>query len=253
MKHKIWSVLFVFSLAACGVELKDKNKVEAPPPGHKMEAEPTPVQEVNPLPTPTKPDFVIDGAVTLDKHESIQVHKLHLTKNALINTQDYNLLIVVDELISEGAVIQNFQENTAALWDKNGRSGGGIQIIAKKATGLLSVGLRGENGGHGKNGCITDPSVHPGCQGNNGGQGGSAGSLRAEIDDSSEFTLNWQNQAGQAGLAGKRGAVACTTPDVVAVHPPCYRENPDGVDGLPGNKGQVCLKMHAEDVVRCSE
>ena len=82
MKHKIWFLIGVFSLAACGVELKDKAK------------ETEPVQVVM---TSAQPDYVIDGPVVLNAHESIEVDRLVLTKNAVIITEDKNLVIQVKE------------------------------------------------------------------------------------------------------------------------------------------------------------
>ncbi len=225
---------FLFITPACSVELKDKNETEN-----------TPLQGFS-----AGDNLVWDGARTLDKLEIIKAHKLTIRKNAVITTGEYPLTIQVDELIAEGGTIQNFAPNTQAAWGLRGRSGGGIQINAKLARGNLNVILRGENGGHGKNGAITIPGRHPGCAGTNGGYGGNAGSLQVAIETNSNFTLNWDNFAGEKGERGYRGSVQNGTP-ADTVFPPCDRDAPDGVDGEAGNKGAVCLKMARNEEMDC--
>lgn len=232
MKHKIYCLLLLSLTSACGVELKDKDKDQ-----------PEVVQIL------AKPDYVIDGPVILRESEIIEVDRLVLTKNAVITMEDKNLTILAKEIVAEGAVIQNFTAEARAPWEKNGRSGGVVTIVAKKATGRLQIDLRGEGGGSGKHGVWTDPRVHPGCAGSSGGDGGNAGTLRIEIVDMGSFNINWQNQGGAMGPAGLRGYVSPDTPE--AIQPPCGRDNPNGSDGAPGRTGEICLKLGNQEVFRC--
>jgi hypothetical protein len=239
MKHKIWFLsgvaLITAILTGCSVEMKDKNA------GGEEK-----------VTTAANPDYVIDGPLTLDGHQKIEVDRLVLTHNAVITTLDHSLLIVAREIVSDGAVIQNFPIGTTADWEKNGRSGGTIQITAQTAKGHLQVNLVGESGGAGLDGCIVPTwTTPPGCNGSNGGSGGNSGTLRAEIADSSNFNLNWENVEGKIGLGGRTGAIACPNPQVRAVHPPCYPE-PLAKDGqTSGLKGQICMKSGTEDGFRC--
>jgi hypothetical protein len=225
---------FLFITPACSVELKDKNETETPPL-HGFAAD---------------DNLVWNEAHTLDKPEIIKAHKLTIRKNALITTGEFPLVIQVDELITEGGTIQNFPPNTKALWGTNGRTGGGVQIEAKYATGALNVILRGENGGHGKNGAITVPGKHPGCAGTNGGNGGNAGNLQVTIETNSNFTMNWDNFSGEMGERGYRGSVQNGTL-ADTVFPPCDRNAADGVNGKAGNKGTVCLKLAGNEERIC--
>lgn len=188
-------------------------------------------------------DLYWDGNIDLSEHQKIDAERVFLSSRALVTTFDKNLTIVTKEFISDGAVIQNFTDIAEGPWEKNGRSGGTITIMAKKARGTIQVQLRGEGGGHGKNGCITDPSHHPGCAGTTGGNGGSAGSLNVNFEDGRDLNISYDNKEGRKGIAGVRGSVPYGTPD--AIYPPCDRDAPNGVDGQSGGKGQVCLKMTA--------
>jgi hypothetical protein len=170
-----------------------------------------------------------------------------LTKNAVIITEDKNLLINAKELVSEGAVIRNFAEGQRAFWEVRGRNGGNISITTAHGQGSLQVILRGEDGGPGKHGLAID--YHPGCSGTSGADGGNSGSLNATILDNSNFNLSYQNDVSDSGPAGVKGKVFYGTPN--AVYPPCAGDTPNGIDGKPGSKGQVCLKLSNDESFRC--
>jgi len=236
MKHKISFLLLGVLLAGCSVELKDK------------QSEPVQVEAMS-----SEPDYVIDAPLLLTTHTKIEADRVVLTRNAVITTEDKNLVIITKELVVDGAVIQNFPEGAAAYWEKSGRAGGTVSVDALKARGTLEVRLNGERGGSGKNGCITAPGHHPGCAGTDGAMGGNAGSLRVEIANNDAFNLNWINQPGFFGPAGVRGSVPMGTPADAAVYPPCDRDTRDGVNGQSGTKGQVCVKLGSEERLRCQE
>jgi len=195
-------------------------------------------------------DIFWDGPVELTTHQKIEAARVFLSNKAVITTFDKNLTIVAHEIISDGGLIQNFAEGTQGFWDKNGRSGGTINIMSQKARGSLQVILRGENGGHGRNGAITFPGRHPGCAGANGGNGGNAGNLNVNIADGNSLNISFLNQEGKLGPAGVRGSVEIGPANEV-VNPPCDRDYPDGVNGQAGGKGQVCLKMSSEQEYVC--
>ena len=202
-----------------------------------------------PLSVKIPTDIFWDGPVNLTNHQKVEAERVFLSGNAVITTADKNLTIVAKELISEGGIIQSFPESAEASWERNGRAGGMITIMALKARGSLQVKLRGEGGGRGKNGCYTDPSRHPGCAGTTGGNGGTAGSLNVNIGEGRDLNVSYENKEGVKGIAGVRGLVPYGTPD--AIHPPCDRDTPNGGDGQPGGKGQVCLKMSSDQDYLC--
>lgn len=248
MKHKIWFLIWVLSQTGCGVELRDKAKTDRL---GRLEASLANGQKSS---DEKLSELIIDSPMELTGPLTIEKDRVVLTKNATITTGEYHLMIIAREIESDGALIQNFPEGAAAFWERNGRSGGMIGIESQKARGVLNVNLNGEGGGHGKNGCITDPRVHPGCAGTSGGNGGNAGSLRMKVADNDAFNLNWSNSAGALGPAGVRGSVqyALSTLES-AVFPPCDRDAVNGVAGKAGSPGQVCLKFGSENEFRCQE
>lgn len=251
MKHKNFYLLFfsavlVLGLIACDVKLKDKQDPLAPVTEEGPENKP----EDPPLEVEGDP-VVIDGPVVLKDHQNIEVSRLHLTKNAVITTEDKNLVIVVQELVSDGGVIRNFPEDQRAPWEKNGRNGGSVFISVKKAVGTLQVHLQGEGGGSGRHGPTSDFPNRPHCVGTNGGNGGNAGTLRAEIADNQNFNLSYQNREGALGPAGLRGGTHSN--DKEAAKGTCYIDRPEGLGGKPGERGQICLKLGTEEKFRCGQ
>lgn len=234
MKHKISVLLMLNLLAGCAVELKDKPKDE-------------PKVQVA-----TVPDYVIDGPLKLTQHLKIEADRVVLTENAVITTEDKTLMIVTKELISEGALIQNFAPGAKAYFSTDGRAGGAIVISAQRARGTLEAHLNGEGGGHGKNGYLQE-SGYGGCP-TNGSNGGNAGSINLEVADNDGFNISWTNTVGTAGEAGIKGAANDSTPRDQIAPAGCSRDRADSIPGNPGNsKGQVCLKLGSEEKFRCQE
>lgn len=191
-------------------------------------------------------DLLLEGEIELRENTKWEAERIFISRNLLVRTLDKNLLVVAKELISDGGSIVNFAEGAQAGLEQSGKSGGSIVIQAYRARGLLSLRLNAEAGGAGRNGVFTGRGAHPGCAGTSGGNGGQAGNLSVQVVENNGLQLSIVNDEGRPGGAGRRGAVANTTPVTEAVHPPCYAGAPDGVDGAPGKQGQVCMKMSAE-------
>lgn len=191
-------------------------------------------------------DLLLEGEIELKKDTKWEAERIFISRDLLVRTFEKNLLVVAKELNSDAGNIENFAEGTQAEWEKNGRSGGNITIQAYRARGLLRIHLNAEVGGAGRNGVFTGLGAHPGCAGTTGGNGGHAGNLSVQVVENNGLQLSITNDGGRPGRAGQRGAVPMATPVSEAVHPPCYAGAPDGRDGAPGKKGQVCMKMSAE-------
>lgn len=198
-------------------------------------------------------DVVVKGVFEMQKHQTIEAERVFIMKSAVITTFDKNLEIRAKELVSYGGVINNYQANAKAPFGESGRSGGTVSILADKASGQLSVVLRGEDGGAGKNGiklsAFIEPS--PACPGTSGGNGGNAGSLNVNFKDGHGLNLSIENIAGAPGKAGVRGGAFKSSPSQESVHPPCNFQGQDGKDGKSGTAGLVCLKMAKENPVYC--
>ena len=189
-----------------------------------------------------------------------------------------NLFIETDLLISEGVVIQNFLLGEKAPNRKKGRSGGFIEIRAKKATGELSIILNGEDGGDGirplpitevaENGLngfsgryfeefgmpqnlrcrgfkppTNGQDGKEGLKGENGFPGGNTGSFFIEVHDSKEFRLNYEIKPGLGGLGslGGEGGYGGKGGILIIEDEKCKRnwsKFPDGKRGPVGKSGK---------------
>lgn len=197
-------------------------------------------------------DLVLSGALKLEKATTLEAHRLFLKPDSVITTFNKDLHISIHEIISEGALIQNYPDDSEnVVRESHGRDGGRVHIQAVKSSGSLRVLLNGESGGDGRNGAITT-GRHPGCAGTSGGRGGSAGSLSVEVLQAFDMNITYENKGGKGGAAGRRGVAMSGSP-LEVVHPPCHRDIPNGIDGALGAKGRFCLKAPPTEKFICSE
>lgn len=198
-------------------------------------------------------DVVVKGSLELYENQVIEGDRVFIMKNSTITTFDKNLEIRAKELISYGGVINNYPMDAKASFGKNGRSGGTVNITADKASGQLSVVLRGEAGGTGKSGVKSNALIEssPACPGTSGGNGGNAGSLSVSFKDGRGLNVSVENIPGAPGKAGVRGDAFPSSPLNESVRPPCDFQGQNGIDGKSGTSGLVCLKMATENPVYC--
>lgn len=110
-------------------------------------------------------DLEVTGTVS---PQEIKGHnRLFIRKGARIVTQGTKFTIDVTEIISSDAIIETFAENQTAPLGVAGRHGGSIHIKAVRATGLITLYSRGENGAAGNTGA----TGLPGYKGNPGADG----------------------------------------------------------------------------------
>lgn len=189
---------------------------------------------------------------SLKQNEVIRVDRLILKETARIYTNQYDLRIETKELVSErGAEIKNFPLNNQANENANGLDGGTIDIKTLIAIGNLQVKINGQNGGNGSSGWTGKshttflPSMSP-CQPMGGASGGKTGSFFFQSGDASAFSLSTSLEKSMPGKSGhmvdglnlvsKRDRKTC---------------NILPVPGLPGQAGQICLKMSSAALSVC--
>lgn len=118
-------------------------------------------------------DYEVKGTVVAP--EKIAATRLFLHAGAKLVTEGRDLKIHVDQIHSNGGVIETFPQGKSAAPEKAGRPGGQIEIKATSGTGTLFVYGRGENGGSGING-------KDGAQGSKGKEGHYALSTHEKVD-----------------------------------------------------------------------
>ena len=179
-------------------------------------------------------DLVIEDKITAESKISQWKFstdgRIFIKHSAWLINEDKSLILEADEIISEGAVISNFDKNKAAPAQESGRNGGSILLKAKRITGSLLVSLDGENGGGGLAGqpyerayqglsysgyygtsCELFKQGGDGGDGKNGrpggrgGFGGNAGDLILDVKDQAVFDLKIENEEGHGGQGGAGG------------------------------------------------
>jgi hypothetical protein len=127
MNLKNLLVAFALALSACGVELRDKNKSE----------------------TQNIPELVVENEYSLavpliqSQQTFLRFGRLVLKPGAKFLTQGTNVHIEVDELISDDGTIASFKELQIAPPQTPGRDGGHLELIVRRASGHLTLAMRG--------------------------------------------------------------------------------------------------------------
>jgi hypothetical protein len=182
----------------------------------------------------------LDEFLNKSGEKIIEAHRIFLEKDKEIVSSGSSFTIKADELFTDGSIISTFPVNLKAALDTNGRSGGNIFIISKRAHGRLNINMRGEHGGDGVDGiphtdraargadgkegycgwsegrvphiiCEHQPGPGgagaPGANGrpgSNGGSGGNTGLFKIQVvDDSPDFLADVKKTEGVAGNPGR--------------------------------------------------
>lgn len=252
MKVQLLVVTLGLGFCGCGVTLKDKKESVKP-----------------------ETEFVVEESYTLPLQRNmmyqqvVEYDRLILKKGARFQTEGANVRIDIKELVSEDAVIATFSPDTTAEKRKSGRAGGHLELHVGKATGNLTVELRGENGGDGEAGAepvasmkgaqgapgmdwiggfgyssvIYIPSAgNPGAQGfqgESGFPGGNSGSADIQISDDSELSLSVARIPGRGGAGGSGGAGGEGGEGGIGGQRGDLNRFPNGAMGPQGSQGPV--------------
>ncbi len=102
------------------------------------------------------------------KTKVIYISNLEISEQKHLFLNDYSGQVVIQNITSSGGIIQSFPLDARATLDQNGKSGGQIVLSVLAGTGLLSVVMKGENGGNGSS--AKEPDITkkglPGAPGN---------------------------------------------------------------------------------------
>jgi hypothetical protein len=141
-------------------------------------------------------DLAISGVTALPSVTGIG--RFIISKGSKITTNGKDIDISVDQIISDGGVIETFPEGQTAQAGTSGRPGGKVAIHAKTGSGVLYVTARGEAGG------ASNVVGTPGGPGSPGYPGANAvcgfrdndAACGAEISQFNE----WKNKCAQGGI-----------------------------------------------------
>lgn len=99
-----------------------------------------------------KKSFIVTGETNLNAlgvGKNAEIETLLLEENSKLATEGQTVQLSINEIISLGAVISTFSEETLKeiLKDVEGDSGGEIDLKVNQAIGTLTFDMRGKNGG----------------------------------------------------------------------------------------------------------
>lgn len=174
----------------------------------------------DPMPIVFPKDFVFnDSAIALSAllkafgSESNRVevsgfNRVFLSAKTRIRVKEQSLVIVTNELVSNGGRIETFRSDDEAGVGEAGRNGGLILIQAKKAKGTLTLNIEGERGGQGVSG-RKGRDGHPGARGADGrwgvNEGGGPRSANCEDYRGSLYGCSRPGDGGQGGNGENAG------------------------------------------------
>jgi hypothetical protein len=196
-------------------------------------------------------DLYVKGVVSIDTDKQAKqlcrLRNLIFFPDSVLITSGRDLVIKADKIQSQQGTIETFAAGSTAAVATSGRSGGNLVIQSNQAEGLISIFMRGENGGQGAQGTPIGPG-RPAGSGGVGGNGGDSGELHLATAVTLKVEVKHEvGAAGGAGAGGFGGPNTVCGPDdsriingmqsLQAMH--CYSMDVHpGYPGAPGNPGQ---------------
>jgi hypothetical protein len=173
--------------------------------------------------------------------------RVFLTPQASITTNGFSFSIETGSLISDLGTIRSYRAGSMAPQGNPGRTGGSVRILARTASGKLTMEMRGQNGGLGMPGKDWEKfgdgqqapggpvnGMAPGEIGKRGGdgyRGGNSGNFEIKLKDAHSLTIFRTIETGIGGFGGPGGK---GSPRIEAVN---ILEGPRGEEGRPGADG----------------
>lgn len=159
--------------------------------------------------------------------EVIGIGRLFLSPAARLVSEGKDVVIAVDEIVSENGVVEPFSEGAQAPIGESGRNGGSITIKAKRGRGNFIIHARGEAGGAGI----------PGANGVNGKKG-QAGRYALGTHEQVNVVCNCGHRSHELREAIQQGNFFARFQFMSEqMRHRCISEPTDGNQGEPGTAG----------------
>ncbi len=142
-----------------------------------------------------------------------RIGRLHLVEGATLQNGKSELTIEADELVANNSTIETYSElNSRRTSEQSrGKNGGNITILAKNATGVLAVNMRGVDGAPGVN------TPNDSLPGDNGAAG-----------EPGEVFCNWKSRVVNRFQQEEWNPDSCS----------CVKQAKNGEAGKPGKDGK---------------
>ena len=211
-------------------------------------------------------DLVLGQSLNADQDLNVTAGRIFISDNVTIFTNDHCLSFEFNELIVGNNVkIYNFEPNTKAVTEKNGRNGGCFKLKGKTAKGFIKFFSNSEQGGDGVPGFPRCLGTHAAevfydCFGTNGGNSGKRGSFLLELENSSNFDFDFKILDVAGGARGEKNP-SLTPHDRTKI---CLAFKGDGrqryltcdIESIKGNDaaaGKMCFKLKTGVDYECIE
>lgn len=151
-------------------------------------------------------DYVVrEGQSVFKEDTHLNVNRIFILENKPLQTNGFKVELVANELRSEKGIIQTFPENSKALPNSDGRSGGSLTIKVQSATGDLKIYMRGQNGGDGVNGQAYSSRAADGAPAGSGNRVCECIGKNCFILELTHCSCESKGENGGAGANGAKG------------------------------------------------
>lgn len=217
-------------------------------------------------------DIVFDQSFSLSENQEFTAGRVFILDQVKIYTNEFCLRLKFNELIiGSGVEAYHFPQNQKASAETNGKHGGCLELIGKKASGFMKFKINSEAGGDGIRGFPRCGGTHAAevfydCYGTNGGSSGQRGQFFIELESSDEFDYDFDFLEVPGGSQGtknlelttqQRGKI-CLDWVKQNLQGPAWRERYLSCDrvstaGKSASGGKICSKLNREASYECVE
>lgn len=217
-------------------------------------------------------DIVFDKSFSLSENQEFTAGRVFILDQVKIYTNEFCLRLNFNELIiGTGVEAYHFSQNQKASAEVNGKHGGCLTLIGKKASGFIKFRINSEAGGDGIRGFPRCGGTHAAevfydCYGTNGGSSGQRGQFLIELENSDEFEYDFDFLEVLGGSQGTKN-LELTPQQRTKICLDWIKQNPQGpywverykscdrvsVAGKSASGGKICFKLNKEASYECIE
>jgi len=217
-------------------------------------------------------DIVFSQSFSLSENQEFTAGRVFILDQVKIYTNEFCLRLNFNELIlGSGVEAYHFLQNQRASAEADGKHGGCLELIGRKASGFIKFRINSEAGGDGIRGFPRCGGTHTAevfydCYGTNGGSSGHRGQFLIELENSNEFEYDFDFLEVPGGLQGIKN-LELTSQQRSKICLDWTKQNPQGslwverykncdrvsTAGISASGGKICTKLNKEASYECVE
>lgn len=217
-------------------------------------------------------DIVFNQSFSLSENQEFTAGRVFILDQVKIYTNEFCLRLNFNELIIGSDVeAYHFLQNQKASAETNGKRGGCLELVGKRASGFIKFKINSEAGGDGIGGLPRCLGTHAAevfydCYGTSGGSSGQRGQFLIELENSNEFDYDFDFLEVLGGLQGAKNP-EFTPQQRSKICVDWIKRNPQGpfwverykscdrvsAAGKSASGGKICFKLNKEASYECVE